>query len=68
MQKIGLHPIISSGSFEDGLINLNEFFRIASSVIQIYVACLEFGWPLDIPEWSGQGSETTSPYWGNASD
>jgi hypothetical protein len=68
MQKISLHPIISSGSFDDGLINLNEFFRIASSVILIYVACLEFGWPLDIPEWPGQGAETTSPRWGNASD
>jgi hypothetical protein len=54
MQKIGLHPIISSGSFDDGLINLNELFRIASSVIPIYVARLEFGWLLDIPEWSGQ--------------
>jgi hypothetical protein len=43
MQKIGLHPIISSGSFDDSLINLNEFFRIASSVILIYVARLEFG-------------------------
>jgi hypothetical protein len=53
MQKISLHPIISSGNFDDGLINLNEFFRTASSIILIYVACLEFGWPLDIPEWSG---------------
>jgi hypothetical protein len=68
MQKISLHPIISSDSFNDGLINLNEFFRIASSVIQIYVACLEFGWLLDIPEWSGQGAETTSLCWGNVSD
>jgi hypothetical protein len=42
MQKVGLHPIISSGSFDDGLINLNEFFRIASSVILIYMARLEF--------------------------
>jgi hypothetical protein len=53
MQKISLHPIIFSSSFDDGLINLNEFFRIASSVILIYVARLEFGWPLDILEWSG---------------
>jgi hypothetical protein len=68
MQKISLHPIISSGSFDDGLINLNEFFRIASSVILIYVALLEFGWPLDIPEWSCQGAKTTSPRWGNVSD
>jgi hypothetical protein len=68
MQKISLHPIISSGGFDDGLINLNEFFRIASSVILIYVARLEFGWPLDIPEWSSQGVETTSPCWGNAFD
>jgi hypothetical protein len=68
MQKIGLHPIISSDSFDDGLINVNEFFRIASSVILIYVARLEFGWPLDIPEWSSQGAETISPCWGNASD
>jgi hypothetical protein len=68
MQKISLHPIISSGSFDDGLINLNEFFKIASSVILIYVARLEFGWPLDIPEWSDQGAEITSPRWGNASD
>jgi hypothetical protein len=68
MQKITFHPIISSGSFGDGLIKLNEFFRIASSVILIYVARLEFGWPLDIPEWSGQGAETTSPRWGNTSD
>jgi hypothetical protein len=68
MQKVGLHPIISSGSFDDSLINLNEFFRIASSVILIYMICLEFGWLQDIPEWSGQGVETTSPCWGNASD
>jgi hypothetical protein len=68
MQKISLHTIISSGSFNDGLINLNEFFRIASFVILIYVARLEFGWPLDIPEWSSQGAKTTSPRWGNASD
>jgi hypothetical protein len=67
-KKIGLHPIISSGSLDDGLINLNEFFRIASSVILIYVARLEFGWPLDIPEWSDQGAETTSPCWSNAFD
>jgi hypothetical protein len=68
MQKFSLHSIISSGSFDDGLINLNEFFRIASFVILIYVARLEFGWSLDIPEWSGQGAETTSSCWGNASD
>jgi hypothetical protein len=43
MQKIGLHPIIPSSNFDDGLINLNEFFRISSSVILIYVARLEFG-------------------------
>jgi hypothetical protein len=68
MQKISLHLIISSGSFDDSLINLNEFFRIASSVILIYVTRLEFDWPLDILEWSCQGAETTSPCWGNASD
>jgi hypothetical protein len=68
MQKISLHLIISSSSFDDGLINLDEFFRIASSVILIYVARLEFVWPLDIPEWSCQGAETTSPRWGNVSD
>jgi hypothetical protein len=68
MRKVGFHPIISSGSFDDGLINLNEFFWIASSVILIYMARLEFGWPLDIPEWSGQGAKITSPCWGNASD
>jgi hypothetical protein len=68
MQKISLHSIISSDSFDDGLINLNEFFKIASSVILIYVARLEFGWPLDIPEWSDQSTETTSPRWGNTSD
>jgi hypothetical protein len=68
MQKISLHLIISSDSLDDGLINMNEFFRIASSVILIYVAHLEFGWPLDIPEWSGQGTETTSSRWGNVSD
>jgi hypothetical protein len=68
MQKISLHSIISSSSFDDDLINLNEFFRIASSVILIYVARLEFGWPLGIPEWSCQGAKTTSPLWGNVSD
>jgi hypothetical protein len=68
MQKISLHPIISSGSFDDGLINLNEFLRIASSVILIYVTSIEFGWPLDIHEWSGQGAETTPPRWGNTSN
>jgi hypothetical protein len=68
MQKISLHSIISSSSFDDGLIKLNEFFRIASFVILIYVARLEFGWPLNIPERSCQGAETTSPRWGNVSD
>jgi hypothetical protein len=50
MQKVGLYPIISTGSFYDGLINLNKFFRIARVVILINVACLELGWPPDLPE------------------
>jgi hypothetical protein len=50
MQKVGIYPIISTGSFYDGLINLNKFFRIARAVILINVACLELGWPPDLPE------------------
>jgi hypothetical protein len=67
MQEVGLYPIISTGSFYDGLINLNKIFRIAVAVILINVACLELGWPPDLPEWSRQSVEPTSPCWGDAS-
>jgi hypothetical protein len=67
MQEVGLYPIISTGSFYDGLINLNKFFRIAGAVILINVACLELGWPPNLPEWSRQSVEPTSPCWGDAS-
>jgi hypothetical protein len=50
MQEVDLYPIISTGSFYDGLINLNKFFRIAGAVILINVACLELGRPPDLPE------------------
>jgi hypothetical protein len=49
MQEVGLYPIISTGSFYDGLINLNKFFKIAGAIILINVACLELGRPPDPP-------------------
>jgi hypothetical protein len=65
MQKIGLYPIISAGSFYDGLINLNKFFRIVGAIILINVACLELSRPHDLPEWSCQSAELTSCCWCN---
>jgi hypothetical protein len=65
MQKVDLYPIISIDSFYDGLINLNKFFKITGVVILINVACLELGWPPDLPKWSRQSAEPTSPFWGN---
>jgi hypothetical protein len=65
MQEVGLYPIISTGSFYDGLINLNKFFRIAGAVILINVACLELGRPPDLPEWPRQCTEPTAPCWSN---
>jgi hypothetical protein len=50
MQKVGLYPIISTGSFYDGLINPNKFFRITGAIILINVAYLELGWPPDLLE------------------
>jgi hypothetical protein len=67
MKKVGLYPIISSGSFYDGLINLNKFFRIAGAVILINVACIELDRPPDLPEWPHQSVEPTSPCWSNVS-
>jgi hypothetical protein len=49
MHKVGLYPFISTGSFYDGLINLNKLFRITGAIILINVACLELGWPPDLP-------------------
>jgi hypothetical protein len=45
MREVGLYLIISTGSFYDGLINLNKFFRIVGAVILINVAYLEHGRP-----------------------
>jgi hypothetical protein len=67
MQKVGLYPIISIGSFYDGLIKLNKLFGIAGVVILINVACLELGWPPDLPEWSRQSAEPTSSCWSDVS-
>jgi hypothetical protein len=50
MRKLGPHPIVSTGSFYDGLINLNKFFRVAGSIILVNVTHLELGWPLDFSE------------------
>jgi hypothetical protein len=47
---------------------LLNFMLLVVFDLLVYVARLEFGWPLDIPEWSCQGAETTSPRWGNVSD
>jgi hypothetical protein len=60
MQKVDLHPIISTDSFYDGLINLNKFFMIARSVILINVARLELGWSPDFSERSCQSVKTAS--------
>jgi hypothetical protein len=65
MHKVGLYPIISTGNFNNGLINLNKLFRIVGVVILINVACLELGWPPDLPEWPRQSAEHTSPCWGD---
>jgi hypothetical protein len=65
MQEVGLYPIISTGNFYDGLINLNKFFRIAKVVILINVAYLELGRPPDLLEWPRQNTKPTPPYWSN---
>jgi hypothetical protein len=67
MQEVGLYPIISTGSFYDGMINLNKFFRIAEAIILINMACLELAWPPDLPEWPRQSTEPTPPCWSNVS-
>jgi hypothetical protein len=67
MQKVGLHLIISSDSFYDGLINLSKLFRITASFILINVTRLELGWPPDFSEWSRQSVESTPPCWGDVS-
>jgi hypothetical protein len=43
MQEVGLYPIISTGSFYDGLININKFFNTAGAVILINAARFELG-------------------------
>jgi hypothetical protein len=63
MQEVDLYPIISTGSFYDGLINLNKFFNIAGAVILINVAYFELGRPPDLPEWPRQSTEPTPPGW-----
>jgi hypothetical protein len=65
MQEVGIYPIISTGSFYDGLINLNKFFRIVGVVILIDVAYLELGRPPNLPECPRQSTEATPPYWSN---
>jgi hypothetical protein len=60
MQEVGIYPIISTGSFYDGLINLNKFFRIAGAIILINVACHELGRTPDLPEWPPPEHETHS--------
>jgi hypothetical protein len=67
MQKVGIHSIISTDSFYDGLINLNKVFRIAGSVILINVTHLELGWPLDFSERNRQSAESAPPSWGDVS-
>jgi hypothetical protein len=47
-----LHPIVSSDGLNDGLINLNKFFRVARLIIPINVAGFELVWPPDLFEWS----------------
>jgi hypothetical protein len=66
MQEVGLYPIISTGNFYDGLINLNKFFRIVGVVILINVVCFVLGRPPDLPEWPRQSTEATPPCWSNA--
>jgi hypothetical protein len=67
MQKVDFYLIISTDSSYDGLINLNNFFRITGAIILINVACLGLGWPPDLLEWSRQSAEPTSPCWGDVS-
>jgi hypothetical protein len=67
MQKVGLHPIISTGSFFDGLINLNKFFRVTGSVILINVTRLELGWPPNFSERSYQSVKTAPSCRGDVS-
>jgi hypothetical protein len=63
MQKASLYLIISTGSFYDGLINLNKLFRIAGAIVLINVACFEFGRPPDFPKWPRQSMKLTPPCW-----
>jgi hypothetical protein len=67
MQKVGIYLIIFTNNFYDDLINLNKLFRITRAVILINVACLELGWPPDLPGLSCQSVEPTSPCWGDIS-
>jgi hypothetical protein len=46
----------TSSGLDDGLIHLNEFFRVARAVIPVDVASLELVWPPDFSEWSRQNT------------
>jgi hypothetical protein len=65
-QKIGLHLIVFSSGLNDGLIHLNNFFRVVGAVISINVASLELVWPPDLFERPHQSTESTFSHWSNA--
>jgi hypothetical protein len=48
--KVSLYLIVSSNGLDDGLIYLNEFFRVARAVIAVNVASLELVWPPNLSE------------------
>jgi hypothetical protein len=49
-QIVGFYPIVSSGGLNDRVIDLDEFFRIAGSVILVDRFRLELVRTSDLPE------------------
>jgi hypothetical protein len=66
-RKVGLHLIISSNSFYDSLIDLDELFRIAGPIISIDMTGFELVWPPDLSKWSCQTAKTAPPCWDDVS-
>jgi hypothetical protein len=49
------------------VVDLDELFGVAESVILVDVPNLEFFWPDDLSEWWSQSTKTAPPRWGDIS-